>query len=503
MQNIIRSKKTLLYTGFYLAVFLFMFVFLSVIHPVQLFDGDDWTYISFARNALPNPHEWNPARIFPEIFMPTVGFIAAYFVNPILDDYLLSVTVTSAFVIALVVTVYISAFSQLISKLYRLKPLQEIVITLLFFIAHFWLFRSTSENNIHLFLSRNLTCYFYYTIPTLLCATLILFMERNPEAWLHFSEVGKGVYFLLIYLAVFSNLFSSIVLAAYSGVVLLQHVWRKLLKERNLKNIRSFLSETGLYIGIILAWVVSMGFELKGGRASSLNTGVTLTAFSSTAAQFLESLRKINRLFLICALGVLIVIAAITIMCYVKKEHECEENTLFRTRFVRFSVTAALVAIYQVLLCGVTSLPYYISCADVLISVFFFVLIALFLSIAYILSTLPKTEILIPLVICVAVFNCHTFGSTYQNPYIHVQSSSAVDSISEDIYNQVMDAYAQGKTTLEVKVPVFGSGDNWPLPNYMGWRIARTLYEHGQIDCYMEITIVPDAEKNSVHQING
>ena len=31
MQNIIRSKKTLLYTGFYLAVFLFMFVFLSVI----------------------------------------------------------------------------------------------------------------------------------------------------------------------------------------------------------------------------------------------------------------------------------------------------------------------------------------------------------------------------------------------------------------------------------------------------------------------------------------
>ena len=176
-----------------------MFIFLSVVHPVQMFDGDDWTYISFARNALPNIHEWNPARIFPEILMPAVGFVAAYVVTPILGNYLLFVSVTCAFVIALVVTTYIAAFSRMLSKLYHLKMLQKMSLALLFFVAHFWLFRSATENNIHLFLSRNLTCYFYYTIPTLLCAILILFMVTKPDIWHSFSGIGKGVFLLLLY----------------------------------------------------------------------------------------------------------------------------------------------------------------------------------------------------------------------------------------------------------------------------------------------------------------
>ncbi|MBR2733236.1 MAG: hypothetical protein IKD80_03170, partial [Selenomonadaceae bacterium] len=47
-----------------------MFIFFSQVHPIVLFDGDDWNVISDARVGLPKWGGWNPIKVLPETFFP-------------------------------------------------------------------------------------------------------------------------------------------------------------------------------------------------------------------------------------------------------------------------------------------------------------------------------------------------------------------------------------------------------------------------------------------------
>ena len=75
-----------------LLAFIFFFVWYTQIHPISLFDGDDWRYVSDSRSAVPIWGAWNPSRIFPEIFMPLCSGAAAYVVYPLLGNYLQAMT---------------------------------------------------------------------------------------------------------------------------------------------------------------------------------------------------------------------------------------------------------------------------------------------------------------------------------------------------------------------------------------------------------------------------
>lgn len=55
------------------AIFAFLFVFFARVHPLMLFDTDDWQYISYSRHAVPIWGDWNPTRVFPETVMPLAG----------------------------------------------------------------------------------------------------------------------------------------------------------------------------------------------------------------------------------------------------------------------------------------------------------------------------------------------------------------------------------------------------------------------------------------------
>ena len=54
----------------FLLIFGFFFVFFTQVHPLVIYDGDDWRYIAYTRQALPSWNEWNPSRVFAECFQP-------------------------------------------------------------------------------------------------------------------------------------------------------------------------------------------------------------------------------------------------------------------------------------------------------------------------------------------------------------------------------------------------------------------------------------------------
>ena len=46
----------------YLLVFGFFLVWFTKIHPLTVFDVDDWAYIHYPRRAVPLPTYWTPTK---------------------------------------------------------------------------------------------------------------------------------------------------------------------------------------------------------------------------------------------------------------------------------------------------------------------------------------------------------------------------------------------------------------------------------------------------------
>lgn len=105
-------------TGFelvwYLGVFGFLFVWFTQIHPLVVYDADDWTYLAYVRSATPIWGDWNPAKVFPETVMPFFSTVAVYTLMPLLGDYILAQTVMHALVVSISITVYVFCFTELV-----------------------------------------------------------------------------------------------------------------------------------------------------------------------------------------------------------------------------------------------------------------------------------------------------------------------------------------------------------------------------------------------------
>lgn len=481
-----------------IVLFCFFFVFFTNVHRIGIFDADDWTYIGFARDALPDANAWNPTRVFPEIFMPTVGTIAAFVITPIVGDYLNAVTFTTAAAVSICVSCYIVFFALSIRRSFQLKWGQTLVISLLFLVAHFWVFRTKLEGNSYLFLARNLTCYFYYTVPTLLCSILVLFFEMEPYAWRKFAPAKKGLLYLTIYFALYSNLFSSIVLVAYSGVVLLQNAIRSVFRRERIFNA---INKTSVHLVIIVVWLFSLVFELQGGRASSVGTDGQMPDFVSSAKNLINVFKNVNWYFVLFA--VLTCCTAFFIVFLDIKHDKTKQVVDFINKEFRFLMSAVITATYQILLCGVTSLSGYLNCADVQVSIFFFIFAFIFHAAGYVVKRFPAMETILPIVLCIAVFNCNTMGQTYLDGNLSMTSQESAIAITRYAYDSIIEADKEHIQELNLHMPMYPSSqDNWPLSNYYGERMSRTLYEHGQISQNIKVNIIIDETLNHLYGLN-
>ena len=65
-----KTQKKLCHGLFYLAIFIFLFVWFTKVHALVVFDADDWSYLAYVRATTPVWGEWNPAKVFPEVVFP-------------------------------------------------------------------------------------------------------------------------------------------------------------------------------------------------------------------------------------------------------------------------------------------------------------------------------------------------------------------------------------------------------------------------------------------------
>ena len=135
----------------YLAIFAFFYIWFSKIHPLIVYDLDDWTYLAYVRKATPIWGDWNPAKVFPEVVMPFVSTIILHTIVPLVGDYITGFTVGHALVVSGFITAYAWCMGSLIKRTFSHSRFTGALVSTFFLLLHFLVFRTEDFNNAYLF----------------------------------------------------------------------------------------------------------------------------------------------------------------------------------------------------------------------------------------------------------------------------------------------------------------------------------------------------------------
>ena len=473
--------------NFYCALlFAAMFIFFSQVHPIVLFDGDDWNVISDARTGLPKWGGWNPIKILPETFFPICGYFAAYVVNPIVGDYLTAFTFTAALILSAFVTVYVFLFVLFAEKVLNLDKLAAKFFGIFFLLLHFAIFlKHNTQNNPYLFCTTDADCYFNYVLPNLLNAALILFAARVDVTKNFFGNMtpASATLFLAIYLGIFSNIFSSCTLAIFIFVELISRV------ERGKFKLGKFFVENKTFFMIIIFWLISLLFEANGGRAGRIvHEESYLSLLVEAAEETIKSLLFDNH-------GAsLMIFAALTMIFIFARRTDDTEN--FLRLMIKFLICLLLWTVYIILVAAKVDVTYALR-PDVQFGFFFFEFAIFLTALSFWIKKFPRAALIVP-ILCFALFTWIFSGKRTLCPSTvnHVPEKICVE-VSRHLIEQIISADKAGLDKVTITVPQGDAElDNWPHPLYMGENISRTLHVHGIISRRLEVKILPDATLN-------
>jgi len=481
----------MLYVLFAVGVFAFLLVFFLVYRPITLDNMDDWTYISFTRSAVPKWNYWNPSRVLPEILMPFCAQLGVWFILPIVGDYVLSVTIALNVVFCLLITLYICAAVYLLKTQMKTSLGLTVLLGVLFLILHFRSWMSLWIPSRHLFYSWSATTCFYYTAPALVNIVLVLLLEslRNgQDFWTDDHLISKGFLIAALYLAMFSNLFSSVILAVYAGCCVLENTAKRLIgKEPKGK----WLKENALHIGILFMWLVSAVFELSGGRARSMESKTALLdRVKDTVVALLETIERMeDTTFWLCAVLIAVGFAAAILSRKKEKEASC-----YLTLLLRHLLCAGITLVYLIVLSASTE-SVYIERMDVLLGVVFHILLGAMLSLAYLIRKWKKLVLVVPLTVFIIGFDVLFGIESFAHSTTGQIPAKTCMQINQALMQQIMEAENQKLDTVTIKVP---QGDqqasNWPYTTNMGGRMIDTLRNHGMIEHLQAIYVEPDPD---------
>lgn len=499
------DKDKIITAIFFISIFIILFVFYKVVCPIIPNDTDDWGIMSHFREPIPLWKDWNPSRVFPEIFLPLILYFTSYIVMPFNNDFIESLSFTMALVMGIIVTIYIFLFYLTIKKKFKLSNIESLLFAGFFFALHFIALNGSSTG--HLFISINLCNYFYYLVPSIMGAILVMYFIYNDIGSdyrikkLNASKLIKfGILIVLIYLCIFSNVTNSILFVSYVGTKLIINY----IKSKN-KNLVKFIINNRFYCLILVAWIISLIYTANGGRVSSVKQGITFSSQLKLVLDYFYTfvLLKIDRKFLI--LFVVSIISFIVVYFINKNTNKIEDNDKKYKETMIIAIFSTIITIaFLALILADSSEDYilrYIARGDVEINYFFYIIFAEITSLIYLTKKCNKLYIILPLLLFIlniyAVNYIITIYPKYAlntNPY----NIATVKKIDYYIIEQFKKADENGEDYLELHVPKYGTSDNWPFASYAGNSISNTLYRAKVTSKLIKTKIIPDENVNEV-----
>lgn len=478
---------------FQLAIFITMFVFFSQISPLVPFDADDWLFNGTMRGPYPLWGAFNPTRVLPEILNPLAGSISAFLVYPFTKDYIFSITLVDSILVALFISLMMYAFFNLLRKRLNYSVNISLATEILFFLSFFLIFKHINHQSYTGFLTTDTTCIFFYLIPGLINAIMLMILAQESNfslAFMDFSTSKKGLIVAGLYFALFSNSQFNIILATFSFTMLV----REGLIGKNKVFSLNFIKSVWLHLIILIMWLITVVFDLFGGRSTSINKNAKLSLqsrISATFSFFKSLVQATNKAILF---GILLVIVIVFLVLIIKQKSLRGEETLVLLKGSLFSLV--LTWIYLMIAYS-KSLPNYAGRVDAMWPVLFFLLFIFSVALAYIINSFYAAKVIAPVTIILGAMIAFNF-SCLPVPSITMNTTPmAAKRIDNYIINKVVAADRAGKSRVTVKVPLGNTADNnWPQSYYMQGALSQSLYTHRVTEHRIAVKFVPDRKIN-------
>ncbi len=469
-------------------VFAFSFIWFSKIHPLLVYDADDWYYISYFRHAFPDTSMWNPARIFPETFMAIPSTLAVHTIYPFTHDYIGSITIGYAAAAAGFLTIYLYFFTRLAKCLFARSNAAAVLCALLFLLMHFSIFKDSDKNNFYMFHAPDITCFFFYTMGSLLNGSLLFYFARHNinQQFKSKDYLKNGLLLVAVYLAIFSNMFPSIIFVVFIGVEMLLDGLSSLRKKEPLLQI---IRNNIVSLAVVVTWLICLLFETQGGRAGSLGSSYPLSETISALASWRHSLNKPTFFVGIISVGLGLLI------CFIRKNKE-DSDRQYLSLLLKLGISMVLAAVYLTLVATKTG-SVYLKRAEAIYSVPFFAISMTALSAAYVLKNANKLAVLLPITLYILLFSTMPGVHVFREFNIFNEPPQRVEAISNYFLEQVLAAVDEGNDSFVLKVPVSSANKNWPhSTDRIGKNMSTTLLRHGLIDYSIEIEVEADEALN-------
>jgi len=487
--QIIKKKSFTIYIVF---TFIVMCVFYVHLHPAYMSSLDDWTYISYLRQAWPMRGEWNPGKVFPETIGGLIGNIAGIAIYPITGDYVKTIAATYGIVFAMAVSIYVYFFGKMAKKLFALDKLQQIFVAFVFFFSHFQITKVSLHNNNYLFYTGGITMGINYFLPELLGAMLVFYLvtqvvenrfwgkdHEEIKEIVNANYLFYGVLILLLYLAEFSNLMIGGVIMSFIGISFLY----RLIEGFRTKSIKGHIISYLTYITTFLMYLLCAVFETTGGRASMFETLTLREMINNTIKDIGEILGGTNKTFMCWAIALSIV--ALVLSAY-KGDSDLAKK--YRLTMALFFGAFVINVIYLILM--TLRLAGYLRYYSVYNSLLIWIIMLMSVSVAYIVRRIEQLKLAFPIISFVLVFCMLNIPDNVGNGfglgdrlYFSNKSDALYYEDDSDMVQQFVEADKSGKKSFVLYSRVYSgeSGKNVAL------RIRRTLLRHGLIKREIEI----------------
>lgn len=457
---------------FYFILFLVFTLFFSTIHPLVPFCTDDWININIARPFYPSFFCWNPTKVFPESLEPLASMFAAYVIYPFIHEYTYAFIFTNAITVSLFITIYLSSLHKLLEDRFKISNWICICIVLIFTIFHFLILKVNDNNNDFLLHATDCNCYYHYIIPTLLNASLVMWLMRQNIDLKQMDTISLSCLCLFVYLALFSNLYSSVILIAYVGAVLLFRLIS--FNKKNNKWLGRFVRYNSFYIIILVCWLLIQLFEVNGIRANAYghlkdpfwsSVGSTINNFFSV---------KYNSYFLFTTFGTIIA----TILVFLKNK---KRITSINNNNKILILSLLLTNLYLILLSSKVD-PENVLKGNIIFSSVFFFLLMIALCLGFLSKHSKYVKIILPFLLFILFASLNSRNAVFRDVLFEFgyDTQSYIEH-NNNIIKQVTDADALGNHEVIINVPEFENPGHYPLSDDCSNFVGFSLYKHNII----------------------
>lgn len=472
------KKRVSISLIFNLTITVFLYLFFTKFSPLIMYDCDDWTYIGIFRIPLPIPGAWNPTRVFFESIMPVMGWLGAKLIFPITNDYVFSITVISAMLLTALIMVMCISFYRLMRNKYGKSEIVSLVMEVLFLTLFFLIFRTRSESN-HMFCAADLCCVYNYTMPGILNAIAVLIMlqyENVADGFRKMKILEKVLFIILLYFALLSNIFHSVIIAAYCGASVLIAV---ITKTKNCR-ITEILSKKSFEFIALMLWFVVLLIEKTGNRSEAFTTFDILNSL----IQFKAIVLALSKPFMI--------------ICVISFAHFIYRS--IGQRALDMSVVSLFVAtvattLFLILL---NSLVGYMSRVDATWGIWFYMILFCTIELGELLNSIKWKTILLPAVLIIIIVLCYYPDGSYMISSSRNRNYRLCYYTSSYFVDSIVEADRKGELEVEIPIPEVEVKDGKNLTFYPGFGniVSETLYNHGIITKKMTVIEIIDPSLN-------